>query len=193
MSEEKKRFEEFKLRRMSEGKLLSQGDGVLIFDEVKVICRLMWNSRNQKIIGLAMTQEDLASLQDIYQLVDHDSRTRQTSYILQFLWRDLTSPFDIVGPYYTSSDTLESKFILSCLLDTLRNFHVHGFHTCMCVCDAASSNVSTIKLTCGLSGVLGRNTAIADPHLIRPYFQNPFDPTRKIFWIICPSHQVCVS
>lgn len=190
MAEEKKRFEEFKLNRVSEGKLLPQGDGVLIFDEVKVICRLMWNSRNQKIIGLAMTNEDMASLQDIYKLSDHDSRTRQTSYIMQFLWRDLTSPFDVVGPYFTSGDTFEGKFILSCLLDTLRSFHVHGFRTSLLVCDAGSANVSTIKATCGLNGVLGRNVNLADPHMIRPYFQNPFDPTRKIFWVICPSHQV---
>lgn len=31
---------------------------------------------------------------------------------------------------------------------------------------AASANVSTIKATCGLSGVLGRNVGLADPHLI---------------------------
>ena len=30
----------------AEGKQESKGDGVLIFDEVKVISRLMWNSRS---------------------------------------------------------------------------------------------------------------------------------------------------
>ena len=39
-----------------EGKLLPQSDGVLIFDEVKVVSGLIWNSRSQRIIGLAMTE-----------------------------------------------------------------------------------------------------------------------------------------
>ena len=38
-------------------------DGVLIFEEIKVISRLMWNSRSQ-IIGLSMTHEEMASLAD---------------------------------------------------------------------------------------------------------------------------------
>ena len=39
------------------GKHKPQGDGVLIFDEVKVACQLVWNSRNQKLSGLAMTKK----------------------------------------------------------------------------------------------------------------------------------------
>ena len=112
MADEKRRFDEFKLQRVSDGKPLPQGDGVLIFDEVKVVCRLMWNSRCQKIIGLAMTPDDLASLQDIYQLIECDTKTQQTSYIMQFLWRDLTSGFDVVGPYFTSSKTFENNFLV---------------------------------------------------------------------------------
>ena len=180
----------FKLQRVADGKPQPQGDGVLIFDEVKVICRLMWNSRNQKIIGFAMTQEDMASLQDIYQLIDPESHAKQTSYIMQFIWRDLTSPFDVVGPYFNSKSALESKFILSCVLETLRVFHLHGFKTCVMVCDAASANVATIKASCGNNGAYGMKTGANDPHQIEPWLQNPFDPSRKIFWVICPSHQV---
>ena len=44
MADEKWQFDEFKLQRMSDGKLLPQGNGVLIFNEVKVVCHLMWNS-----------------------------------------------------------------------------------------------------------------------------------------------------
>lgn len=48
---------------------------MLIFDDVKVISRLMWNSRSQKIIGLAMSPEEMSSLHDAYQLVDEDNAT----------------------------------------------------------------------------------------------------------------------
>lgn len=51
-----------------EGKKESKKDGVLIFDEVKVISRLMWNSRNQRIIGLSMSHLEQSSLADIYQV-----------------------------------------------------------------------------------------------------------------------------
>ena len=98
-----------------------------------------------------MIQEDMASLQDIYQFIDPESHTKQTSYIMQFLWRDLTSPFDVVGPYYNSSSVLESKFILLCVLETLQIFHLHGFKTWEIMCDAASPNVASIKASCGIN------------------------------------------
>ena len=57
---------------MANGAKVPQGDGVLIFDEVKVVCRLMWNSRSHQLVGLAMSHEELASLSDIYKLIDSD-------------------------------------------------------------------------------------------------------------------------
>ena len=77
--------------------------------------------------------------------IKDDATTKHTSYILQFQWRDLTSSFDIVGPYYTSSKTLESKFIYSCVIETLKLFHLHGLKTSLLVCDGAASNLTMIK------------------------------------------------
>lgn len=138
-------------KRVSEGKKESMKDGVLIFDEVKVINRLMWNSRSQTLIGLSMRHDEMASLADIFRTLGSDS-AKQTSHILQFLWRDLTSDFDIIGPYFTSSDTVDSKFTLSCLLETIKLFQLHGLSTSLLVCDGASSNLSLIKSTHGISG-----------------------------------------
>ncbi len=111
LAEEKKRFDQFQLERVANNLKPPKGDGVLIFDEVKVVCHMMWNSRNHKIVGLSMSHEDLASLSDIFSVFQPESKTQQTSYVLQFLWRDLTSPFDVVGPYFTSACAMESKFI----------------------------------------------------------------------------------
>ena len=138
-------------KRVSEGKKESVKNGVLIFDEVKVINRLMWNSRSQTLIGLSMRHEEMASLADIFRTLDCNS-AKQTSHILQFLWRDLTSDFDIIGPYFTSPDTVDSKFTLSCLLETIKLFQLHGLSTSLLVCDGASSNLSLIKSTHGFSG-----------------------------------------
>ena len=55
-------------QRKQEGKE-SKKAGALIFDEVKVISRLLWKSRSQKIVGLSMSHSEQASLADIYQLL----------------------------------------------------------------------------------------------------------------------------
>ena len=55
----------FKEKMKTDGKLEPRSDGILVFDEVKVVSRLIWNSKNQRLIGLAMTSNDL---HDIYQL-----------------------------------------------------------------------------------------------------------------------------
>ena len=49
----------------NEQKKIPMKDGVLIFDEVKVINQLMWNSRSQKLIGICMSHLDQSSLADI--------------------------------------------------------------------------------------------------------------------------------
>ncbi len=78
MAKETERFMSFKQQCLYEKKKEPNGDGVLIFDEVKVISRLIWNSRSQKIIGLAMSPTEMSSLHDAYQLVDETSATKQT-------------------------------------------------------------------------------------------------------------------
>ena len=127
------------------GQVPPEGDGVLIFDEVKVIARLLWNSRSQRMVGLAMTHEDMSCLHDVYQALDPDALTKSTTYMLQFLWRDLTSPFDVVGPYYSSSGSFESKFIVGVVLETVKDFHLFGFQTSLLVCDGASCNLTAIN------------------------------------------------
>ena len=174
-------------------KLPPESDGVLIFDEVHVISRLMWNSRSQRIVGFAMTPDDLPNLLDVYQTLDSDVSTQSTTYIMQFLWRDLTSSFDVVGPYFTSNGAFESKFIVGVVLEVIKVFHLYGFNTSLLVCDGASTNLSAIKLTMGTSGVFSRDESLGDANFISPCFDNPFNPSRKIYWMICPSHQVWVA
>ena len=53
-----------------QGGALPMSDGVLVFDEVKVISALMWNSRSHHLVGLAMSPQDQASLQDVFHLFD---------------------------------------------------------------------------------------------------------------------------
>ena len=52
-------------------------------------------------------------------------KASQTSYILQFLWRDLTNCYDIVHLYYTSAASVEVKFVVACVFETIKLFQEH--------------------------------------------------------------------
>ena len=186
------RYVLFKEQCRQSGKQEPKSDGVVIFDEVKVACQLMWNSRSHQLMGLAMTHKELPSLNDIYRLFKEPESAQQTSYILQFLWRDLTSEFDIVGPYFTASSTMDCKFVTACILDTIKLFQFHGLKTSLLVCDGASSNVSAIKKSHGHTGAYSIKKHQDDNFRVEPWMVNPFRPPDKIFWLICPSHQVCM-
>ena len=83
---------------------------------LKVGMKLLWNSRNQKFVGHAMTHDEMTTLCDVYRTLQPSFRQKRISYVLQTLWRDLTSDFDIVGPHYTSEGTMSVSLIYSFLL-----------------------------------------------------------------------------
>ena len=72
-----------------------------------------------------MTEKEQVSLHDVFQSYFEDHRVQQISYILQFLWRDLTSLFDIIGPYFTSNETMTAKEAYACVMETVKIFQVH--------------------------------------------------------------------
>ena len=187
------RYVIFKEQCREAGKQEPKSDGVLIFDEVKVACQLMWNSRSHQLMGLAMTHQELSSLNDIYRLLKEPDSAQQTSYILQFLWRDLTSEFDIVGPYFTTSSSMEGKFVIACVLETVKLFQFYGMKTSLLVCDGASSNVSAIKASHKHNGVYSVAQNKDNIFEVKPWMVNPFNPPHHIYWLICPSHQVCTN
>lgn len=128
-----------------------------------------------------MSSDDFIGLHDVYAALTDEENCQKTSYVLQFLWRDLSSNYDVIGPYFNCSTTLEMDFLHSvvtrtCLAFCRFDFNVSGF-----ICDGASSNLSLLKL---LSGYVKEDIDIQNC-----YFESPFDG-RKIFLIICPSHQV---
>lgn len=172
------------------GKPVPDAFGALIFDEVKVISKILWNSKNNSLIGLAMSPEELSCLHDIYMHVDGNCKRQNTNYILQFLWRDLCSPFDVLGPYYTCYESLEHKFVIACVIDSLRKLHTYGFKTKVVICDGASTNLTAIKYFCGHRGTFSHNlTGGVISHKIQPKVFNPLTE-EFMYFIICPTHQM---
>ena len=139
-------------------------------------------------MGLAMNSKDLASLSDIYKILK-DPEASQMSYALQFLWRELTSCYDIVGPYFTCATTVEGKFVLACVFETIQLFQHDDLKTSLLVCDGGSANIATIKASHGCSGAYSIQEGECDKYKVEPWMINPFNPPNKLFW---PSHQVWI-
>ena len=92
-------------RKKYDARILEHGEkvnpplskGVVIFDEVKVAAKLHWNSQNNEIIGHAMTTQEMSTMCDVYEKLDDSSEeAKKTDYVLQTLWRDITSDCDIM-------------------------------------------------------------------------------------------------
>ena len=170
-------------------KTVGFSEGVLIFDEVKVGLNVQWNSRNDEFIGHAMTPHELLTLHDVYEALEVE-KTSKTSYVLQTLWRDLSSDYDIIGPYYTSEGGLKSKFLLACLYDAMRQFHQFNFKVVAVVCDGASANLTSLKALCHRQGAYSSDPSQVDAHSVPVSFRNPYSG-QEVYLLICPSHQVC--
>ena len=108
-------------------------------------------------------------------------KCQKTAYIVQFLWRDLSSKFYVVGPYYSCSSSLETQSLYSMVVRTMLALSQFGFLVRVLLCDGASSNLSLLDLLCGYS-----NNQV---DITQPSFKSPFD-WKSVHLIICPSHQV---
>ena len=123
-----------------------------------------------------MTSKDMSSLNDVYRILTEPNSPSQTSYILQFLWRDLTSSYDIVGPYFTSLDSVDGKIVLSCVMETVKLFQIHRLNTSLLVCDGNAANLIAIKVTHGYSKAYSvLPNAAEDVFELKPWVINPFN------------------
>lgn len=123
------------------------------------------------------------------------SGCQKTSYIVQFLWRDLTSGFDLIGPYFPVPNSMDSNVLQEFFMLCLKAFTAYGFRVAIVLCDGASSNLTLLKMLCGFPrATLPIDEEAADErarYSVDMSFTNPEDPTgNPIFAMICPSHQV---
>ena len=128
-----------------------------------------------------MTQNDLISLSDVYEELCED-KLKKTTYILQFLWWDVSSKFDLIGPYFTSESGLDARFTIACLFEVLRALECVGFNVIGLVCDVASSNLTVLKKLWG---------SIWSWFILCWSFLGHSTDT-VVWYIACPSHQVSI-
>lgn len=85
--------------------------------------------KGHKFIGHVMTEEEMISLCDVYQTLSPERKAKKTKTILLTLWKDLSSKFDVLGPYFTSESRFDNKNMIVIIQDTMMKFHWFGFHT----------------------------------------------------------------
>ena len=66
---------------------------------------------------------------------------------------------------------MENKFVMACIMETIQLFQFH-------------------EKSHGHSGAYSVIQSDDDIFEVQPWMVNPFNPPHKIFWLICPSHQV---
>lgn len=98
-----------------------------------------------RFIGHSLTPDEMVSLHDVYQELDPNQRKMRASYVFQFLWRDLSSEFDVIGPYFKSEAGMKHQFVMTCILNTIHALHLYGFEVMALVLDGASTNLAAIK------------------------------------------------
>ena len=128
-----------------------------------------------------MSSEDFIRIHDVFEGLCENEKCQKTAYIVQFLCRDLSSNFNVVGPYYSCSSSLETQSLHSMVVRTILALSQFGFLVRVLLCDRASSNLSLLELLCGYS-----NNQV---DITQPSFKSPFDG-KSVHLIICPSHQV---
>ena len=147
---------------------------------MQVQSKVILNSSNSSIIGFSLSSDDFISLHDVYKGLSSEEKCQQTSYVIQFLWRDLSSDFDVVGPYFTASESLETASLYSMVTRTMLAFLHFGFGVRALLCDGASSNLSLLKV---LSNNVGK-VDITDPSFLSHFVG------KRVHLLACPSHQV---
>lgn len=155
--------------------------------------KVAWNLKGGGIAGFTMAEEELPVLHDVYESAMQSAQ--KASYIVQFLWRDITSGYDLIGPYFPVASFINSNILQEFFLLTLKAFNAYGFKVVIVLCDGASSNLTLLKMLCGhpraALPVDTNATSLRARYHIDASFTNPEDLNGyPIFVMICPSHQV---
>lgn len=110
--------------------------------------KVAWNLKGGGIFGFTMAPDESPILHDFY-ISAIQSGCQKASYIVQFLRRDLTSEYDMIGPYFSVPSSMDSNILQEFFMLCLKAFTAFGFGVAIVLCDGASSNLTLLKILCG--------------------------------------------
>lgn len=103
--------------------------------------KVAWNLKGGGISGFTMAPDELPISHDVYTSAIQ-SGWQKASYSVQFLWRDLTSGYDMIGPYFPVPSSRDSIILQEFFMLCLKAFTVFSFRVVIVLCDGASSNLT---------------------------------------------------
>ena len=90
--------------------------------------KVAWNLKGGGITGFTMAEDELPILCDVYSSVIQ-SGCQKASYIVQFVWRGLTSGYDMIGPYFPVPNSMDANTLQQFFMLCLKSFSAYGFHS----------------------------------------------------------------
>eukprot|EP00733_Pompholyxophrys_punicea_P000980 Pompholyxophrys_punicea_v1_NODE_402_length_2054_cov_4.557279.p2 type:complete len:183 gc:universal NODE_402_length_2054_cov_4.557279:1184-636(-) len=144
----------------------------------------------------------MQSLHDVFETLDKKI-DKPASYVLQTLWRDCTSDFDFIGPYFLNEKKgFEHKYLITCLRDTIKMGEIYGFGTGLVIVDGVTENLAMIKALVGHYNNPRHTKRFqqyhhgtpSEQHFVPCSMENPHRADRadgpRIYFIICLSHEL---
>lgn len=128
-----------------------------------------------------MSSYEMKTLHDVYDGLVENETCQKTTYIMQFMWRDISWKFDVIGPYFTLGSSVEAKWPYPFVTKVMLSFHKYEFRICCLLCDGATSNLSLLKM---MAGATKEQDEITSASFASPLYG------RNVYLFVCPSHQV---
>lgn len=148
-----------------------------------------------------MDSDSLIGLSDIFACsTDRDAVGLQAEYSIQFLFRDLFSSMDTIGPCFMMNRSMSATTIDCVVRETIAAFYRQDFRILALIFDGASSNMSYVKnmFEERIYGSFGKSCQVdfigktLPSHIERfrvpSSVPHPFEPDGRLFVIVCPSH-----
>lgn len=156
--------------------------------------KVAWNLKGGGITGFTISVGELQVLHDVYTSTVEEG-AKKASYIMQFLWRDLTSGYYLVGPYFSTEGSISSNIFQEFGMLSLKAFTAYRFHVSIIFCDGAFLNLSVRKILGGFerkdSPVNEDAADVHEKYFLDMSFPKPEYPYgRPISIMICPNYQV---
>ena len=111
----------------------------------QVQTKIAWNVKGGYISGFTMAPDGLPVSHDVFTSAIQ-SECQKASYIVQFLWRNLTSGYKLIGPCFPISSSVDSNIPQEFFLLSLKVLSNYGFIISIVLCGGASSNLTLLKL-----------------------------------------------
>lgn len=98
----------------------------------------------------------MRSLIDVYKSYCGQDSAETGESALVFLYRDLTSDFDCIGPHFLFAKCANANVLWILTFEAMRLFHRNGLETYALIFDSATTNMKMVKaVLAGLQGPFG--------------------------------------